>query len=78
MANILHVPRMVQLSDGRHFCVEWCDHDGLTKERYFASYCAAERFAVKMELILLEEVLADLRQAEFCAFIGWQRRRRVA
>lgn len=60
MASIaLYLPK--NSGDDRcRFRVEWTDNDGLTKERYFRSYRSAERYALKKETVLLNELIADI------------------
>lgn len=40
--------------------VEWQDNDGIVRERYFKSKRAAERFAVDIEVLLLDEVVQSI------------------
>jgi hypothetical protein len=59
MANIfLNLPRQEQNS-GCSFRVEWKDDVGRTRDRCFASYGEAERFALANETRLFNEALQD-------------------
>jgi hypothetical protein len=63
MANIfLNLPKQEQ-SIGCRFRVEWDDNGGRTRERYFASYKAAETFAHETEVTLFDEALKDFLRA---------------
>jgi hypothetical protein len=41
------------------YCVEWTDNDGIGRERYFKSFRAAEKYALKIETELLDEAVRD-------------------
>jgi hypothetical protein len=41
------------------FCVEWEDNDRVRRTRYFKSYRAAGRYAVQVEVDLLNEGVLD-------------------
>jgi len=63
MAEILRTRR----ADGRvEYLVEWRDNDGIGRDRLFGSFGAAERYALKVEADLLNEVLSDLQAAPAC------------
>jgi hypothetical protein len=44
----------------RQYCVEWQDNNGVTLQRFYQSYRAAERFCLEIERSLLNEAIAEL------------------
>jgi hypothetical protein len=39
------------------YCVEWEDNEGVGRQRYFKSRRAAERYALEIESVLLQEAV---------------------
>jgi hypothetical protein len=44
------------------YCVEWQDNEGVGRERYFKSYRAAERHALKVETELFNEAVQSFNE----------------
>lgn len=64
MANILFSnPGWAKHLANMSFRVEWRDDGGLIRERFFSSYQEAERFALEIERLLLNDAVQDICMA---------------
>lgn len=64
MANILFsTPGWAKRLGNMSFRVEWRDDGGLIRERFFNSFQEAERFALEIERLLLNDAVQDICMA---------------
>lgn len=54
--NVCRIHSGNQLGEFK-YCLEWKDNDGIGREHYFRTRSAAEKYATRAEIALLEEAI---------------------